>query len=57
VSDAAHFPPRRPATRNRRKSFDFEKLLKTLKLWAFDLGMTIGFFVMLYCVVIHAIGR
>jgi len=46
-----------PPPRRKRKPFDFDKFLKTAKLWAFDIGMTIVFFVMLYRVVMHEIGR
>jgi hypothetical protein len=47
------FPPRR----SKRKPFDFDEFLKRLKLPAFDLGMTIVLFVVLYRVAMHEIAR
>ena len=48
---------RRSPKRRTRKPFDFSKLLKNLKLWAFELGMAIVYFIMLYRFVMHEIGQ
>jgi hypothetical protein len=57
LSDAAHFPPTTPRKRPKRKSLHLEKRIQQAKLVAFDLGMAVVFFVTLYKVVMHEIGR
>lgn len=48
---------RRPPKRRKRVPFDFDEFLKTLKLVAFDVGLTIVFFVVLYHVIMQEITR
>jgi hypothetical protein len=48
---------RRLAKRRKRKSFNLDEHLKAVKLWAFDLGMAIVFFVMLFRLIMHEIGH
>lgn len=41
----------------KKRKFDLDKSLKTIKLVAFDVGMTIVFLVTLYRIVVHELGR